>query len=252
MYLAYFDESGDDGPVAKSPTKFFVLACVLVQEASWLQALDLLIDLRRGLRNHHGIGTRAELKGAHFRSGRGPLRPLGWSRHQRMLLLRMLLSYVAQDLPIRIFGVAIDKAKAEAQGKQPRAEAWSLAMERVQRFIRDSKGEGAFILPDEGHGYFIRRLLRKMRRFHTVGSMFGTPPLKFPTNRIIEDPADRKSQDSYLVQVADWAAYACHRSKHVDPGNIVPPDLWDKLDEILIHQVSMYHGGPPGIVLGPR
>jgi hypothetical protein len=35
MYLAYFDESGDSGLVG-SPTKFFVLSCVLVHQDDWL------------------------------------------------------------------------------------------------------------------------------------------------------------------------------------------------------------------------
>jgi len=77
MYAAYFDESGDSGIVG-SPTTFFVLACVLVHETTWLDALDALIGLRRDLKGRHGIPMRPEIEGKHFKNGRGVFDSLGW------------------------------------------------------------------------------------------------------------------------------------------------------------------------------
>ena len=80
MYLAYFDESGDSG-LHNSRTTWYVLNCVLVHETHWLDTLNSLVDLRRGLRNNHSIAPRDELKGAHFRNNRGAFRYLGLPRH---------------------------------------------------------------------------------------------------------------------------------------------------------------------------
>jgi hypothetical protein len=56
---------------------FFVLACVLVHETTWLDALDALIELRRDLKRQHGIATRPEIKGKHFKNGWGVFKSLG-------------------------------------------------------------------------------------------------------------------------------------------------------------------------------
>ena len=83
MYLAYFDESGDAGLV-NSPTKFFVLSCALVHERDWLKTLDGLIEMRRRMRQQHGISPRPEIKSTHIRRSQGPLKPLRWSLARRM------------------------------------------------------------------------------------------------------------------------------------------------------------------------
>jgi hypothetical protein len=107
------------------------------------------------------------------------------------------------------------------------------------------------IFPDEGHGQFIRRLLRKLRRHHQIQGHFGGR-LDIPTERIVEDPNDRQSHDSYLVQLADWNALACHRSRYVDARPDMPNDLWDLMPTRHFHRVNELTRGPPGIVLWPR
>jgi hypothetical protein len=248
MYLAYLDESGDSG-VGKSPTQYFVLSCVLVHESKWLESLDLLIELRRELLRDHQIPTRPELKSRHFNNGQGPLKHLRWSRSDRMNLFRDILRRIGAEFPVKVFSVAIDKAPARNRGWGARMAAWTFTLQRIERFSVEHEGDWAMIFPDEGHGHFIRKRLRHMRRYHSVPKFFGGGTLEVPTRRIIEDPNERASQDSYFIQMADWAAYAAHRSSHVAPIPGVPDDLWDQLDEALLLQVNKLAGGPPGLVL---
>jgi hypothetical protein len=248
MYAAYFDESGDSGLNA-SPTTFFVLACVLVHEATWLGALDALIELRRDLRTGHGIATRPEIKGKHFKNSRGVFRSIGWSLEQRMDLYRRLLRYQDERLPIRVFAVAVDKRRAKLKGWESRQAAWTFALQRINRFCGDE--EHVMVFPDEGHTYFIRRLMRQMRRFHVIRAHWGDRKIGFPLVRVLEDPNERSSVDSYFVQLADWNAYAAHRSQYVDPKPKVPSDLWDELGATLLLEVNRVRGGPPAIVRYP-
>jgi hypothetical protein len=249
MYLAYFDESGDSG-VENSPTSFFVLACLLIKEVDWVTALDKLVAMRSQLRKQFNLPTRQEMKAKHFRSGRGVLDVLGWSRSQRLQLFRKLLRFQSQSVPARVFAVAVRKRTAALKGWEPRQAAWTFALQRVQRFC-DEMGEMAMLFPDDGHGAFIRRRIRAMRRYHSVPSFYNAAPRRMETKRIIEDPNERRSQDSYFIQMVDWAAYAAHRSRYVDPVRSVPDDLWDELDAILVHDVNKLKGGPPGIVYYP-
>ena len=47
-----------------------------------------------------------------------------------------------------------------------------------------------------------------------------------------------KSHSSYFIQLADWNAFACHRSRYVDPKPNVDEDLWDALGERLLLPVD--------------
>ena len=248
-HLAYFDESGDAGLV-NSPTQYFVLACVLVPEADWLASLDALVALRAGLRTKYAIRTRPEIKSTDIRRGRGPLLGLRLSPATRMRLFRGLMIYQARKLPsLRAFAVAIRKASCAARGREPRETAWQFALQRVDRFCRSANSR-ALLFPDEGHGPFIKRLTRRFRRFQNIPGAFGGN-LSIPLRRVLEDPNDRESHDSYFIQLADWNAYAAHRSKYVAPVPGVPDDIWDGLAGYRLLDVNAVRGGPPGIVCWP-
>lgn len=255
VYICYFDESGDSG-LANAYIHWFVLNCVAVHESDWLNVLNGLVALRRELRDAHGILPRAELKGAHFRNGAGAFAGLGLSRPERMDIYRFILNYES-SLPIRTFSVAINKARAHERGWEPRYCAWTFAFQRLDTMCR-KESDWCSVYPDEGHGFFIRKRVRAMRRFHHVPKHYGPGSFPLPVERILEDPNDRKSGDSYFIQMADLNAYACHRSKYVAPLRKVPRDLWDCLAteagesrHLPVNELQPPGNRPPGIVRYP-
>jgi hypothetical protein len=257
MYLAYFDESGDSGVpgVVNTPTRFFVLSCVLIHQDEWLSSLDHLVRLRGYLRATYGIPARPEIKSSDIRRGHGVLTTFHWSMAQRMDFYRWLMQWQNSTLTAaQCFSIAIEKASAHARGWEPRTAAWTFAIQRLDKLAVEKKDK-VMIFPDEGHGMFIRRLLRQLRRrqiIQIIPGHFGRMPLSIPAERIIEDPNDRKSHDSYFIQLADWNAYATYRSFYVEPQPGVPDDLWDELRDIHRLSVNSLTGGPPAIVYYPR
>ena len=253
MYIVYFDESGDAGHPAlvNTPTRFFVLSAVIVHQDAWLPILDRLIGLRRDLRGRFGISTRPEIKAQHIRGGRGVFRGLPMTESQRLDLYRELMRFQEQSLPeTQCFCIAVNKGKILKKELDIREVAWTYALQRIDRFCKDV-ADKAMIFPDEGHGPFIKKLLRRLRRHHQIPGHFGGN-LNIPTERIVEDPNNRQSHDSYLVQLADWNALACHRSRYVDPKPGMPNDLWDEMPTRHLHPVNELTKGPPGIVVWPR
>lgn len=75
----------------------------------------------------------------------------------------------------------------------------------------------------------------------------GGGSLEVLTQRIVEDPNDRQSHDSYFIQLADWNAFAAHRSKYIDPMPGVDRGMWDQLGDRRLLAVNRLAGGPPGI-----
>lgn len=254
MILAYFDESGDSGVpgVVNTPTRFFVLTCVLIHQDEWLSSLDHLVRLRGRLRATYGMHARPEIKSSDIRRGRGVLEPLRWSLTQRMNFYRDLMKWMNATLTAaKCFSIVIDKAPAYSRKWEPREAAWTFAVQRLDRLAVD-KNDKVMIFPDEGHGMFIRRLLRRLRRRQVIPGHFGRETLSVPAERIIEDPNDRQSHDSYFIQLADWSAYATYRSYYVDPQPNVPDDLWDELRDLHLLSVNQLRGGPPAIVYYPQ
>ncbi len=253
MWLAYFDESGDSGHPAlvNTPTQFFVLSAVLFHQDAWLPILDRLIALRRRLRTQYNIPARPEIKAQDIRPGKGVFRSLSVEPAARLDLYRDLMRFQETELPeVQCFSIAIAKARILKRETDIRETAWTYALQRVDTFCQDVKDK-ALLFPDEGHGPFIKKLLRRLRRHHQISGHFGGR-MDIPTQQIIEDPNDRKSHDSYLIQLADWNALACHRSRYVDPRPNMASDLWDLMPSRHLRAVNNVTGGPPGIVVWPR
>jgi hypothetical protein len=227
-----------------------------VHESDWLDVLNALVALRKDLRDRYGISPRAELKGAHFRNGKGALHGLGLSRPDRMAIYRFIMNYES-SLPLRTFSVAVDKKRAQERNWEPRYCAWTFAFQRLDTMGR-KEGDWCSIYPDEGHGFFIRKRVRAMRRFHYVPKQYGPGSFRLPVERILEDPNDRKSDESYFIQICDMNAYASHRSRYVHPRRKVPSDLWDCLStpagearHLPVNERQPKGNRPPGIVRYP-
>lgn len=250
MYLAYLDESGDAGG-AGSPTGFFVVSCVLIEASQWLDALDSLMNWRRSLRTTYGISSRSEIKASvGFLRGGGPFKRLDFDRAARMKLYVDSLQHVVANVPAQVFAVAIDKAPAARRGWiDPRIPAWTFAFQRLQTFA-SVKEDHVMVFPDDGHDFLLRRLLRKGRRYHQIRGHYGSS-LQLPMSRIVEDPNSRKSHESYFIQLADWLAFAAHRSRHVDPKGPFSAGLWDQVGDMHLTEVNRLTGGPPAIVKYP-
>ena len=82
------------------------------------------------------------------------------------------------------------------------------------------------VFPDEGHGAFIKRKLRQMRRYNSVAKAFGTGYFNRRADNILEDSSDRRSHESYFIQLADLNAYAA--SRHVYPGPMFGKSYWEE------------------------
>lgn len=253
VYLAYTDESGDSGYV-NSPTKFFVINCVLIHETAWQGILNSIIDVRRELKDRYGIPVRNELKAAHFVYKRGPFQELDIRRSERIGIYSSLLDFEA-NLDMKTFSIAVAKDRIKAQETvDPRAFAWQVLMQRLDTFCRKQASDcmdRVILLPDEGHGTLVRRLMRKARRFQNIKGSYGGV-LDIKARFLIEDPLEKKSDESYFIQLADWNAYAAHHYKDIGPNKKAPNNLWDRLNDVLLLDVNAVAGGPPGIVLWPR
>lgn len=249
MFFAYFDESGDPG-LQNSPSPFFTLAALIIKDSDWNNVLNVIKNFRRQLRSQYGLLLNYELKANYLLHNKGDLRILSLSKQDRLQIYLDVMNFISNhNSIIKVFSVYIDKRKIINRAINVREFAWTYALQRVQRYVQE-KGDRALIFPDEGHYPLIKKLMRKMRRFHYIPSFFNSSTrIQALTDLILEDPNDRKSHESYFVQLADLCAYAA--SRYVLPIPSFSQNYWGALGSSRLNAVNNLRGGPTGIVKWP-
>ncbi len=248
MYFAYFDESGDSG-FNNSPTDTFSLSALLVHDREWLSALDQTIAFRRFLRDQFHISPRAELKASWLVHNKGDIKSANINYAARMAAYRAAMRFQRKTRLFKVFTVVVVKSRIAKKTIDVRDTAWHYAIQRLERFGTAMK-DNIHVVPDEGHGDFIRKKIRVMRRFHYAPSAFGEGSLERKAENIVEDSSDRRSSESFFIQLADLNAYAAFRK--VFPGTSFGEDVWDELGDARVGEVNYLAGGPPGIVVWPK
>ena len=252
MYLAYVDESGDDGPRG---SRSYVLGCVLIESARWTATFDGMIAFRRWVRGAFGVPVRAELKANYVLHNGGPLRAKPLSERARFKLYRSHMR-IQDKLGMKAFAVVVDKAEAAKKfggGRVASDIAWEYLLQRLERSFRDSE---VLVVHDEGDELAVRTRARKARRAGTAGSAFGTGVLNVPFANLLDDPVPRNSTQSYFLQLADLNAYAAFRRKYPPPpgrGKVVPERMWDLLAgaHFTPARNTIRYPGPRAIIPGP-
>jgi hypothetical protein len=176
MYLAYVDESGDDGVRG---SRSYALDCVLVESSHWAATFDQVIAFRRFVRSRFNTPVRAEIKANYLLRNGGPLRQTPLSERARFGLYRGMMR-IQPKLGISTFAVVIDKAEAAEKFEGARASsdiAWEYLLQRLERSFQ---GTEVLIVHDEGDALSVRTNARKARRAGTAGSAFGTGLLSVP------------------------------------------------------------------------
>jgi hypothetical protein len=249
VYLFYMDESGDPGVGGGSPMSTYTVGVVVIHDSQWVDLFEQLLELRRLIRKRFGLYMRAEIKGSELAKGSGPWAALHLSADKRQFIYRSFMKLQGGIGSVKTYAVVVNKSRCNDQ-EDVRRTAWRYALQRVERFAAN-KHDTAMLLPDSGQYVWLRRLAREMRRHAVVGSAFGTGSFDRNLLKIlIDDPVERDSEQSYMIQLADLNAYAAYRFKVRIPQ--FPHLMWRDLGgAVLVEANKLKPAQEPGIVEGP-
>lgn len=177
MYLMYVDESGDSGLI-NSPSKYFILSGLVVHELRWDTCLNELIRFRQKMKATFGLKLREEIHASPFINKPGHLANT-ISKNDRLTILRIFASNIANIPDISLINVVVDKA-----GKPPTYDvfehAWTALFQRFDNTIscRNFLGpmnsdERGIVVCDDTQNDKLRDLLRKKRRYNPVPNYGG-------------------------------------------------------------------------------
>lgn len=205
-YIAYFDETGDDGATTAS-SDFFVLTSLYMSTECWQKNFDKIKICRTVLKNKYGLHVSEEIHTKHLLSDKDPYRKYQWTMQQKREIIIDFTKCIA-DLDAKIINVIIDKTKFRDEGYPVLENALKY---NIQRIENDSKGEWNYlIITDQGRLAPMRKTARAIRAFNPIHSKFSGEYRNQPVQNLIEDILEKNSKESYLIQICDFVSYMVH------------------------------------------
>lgn len=202
MRFIYVDESHDD--------QLYVLVAMVLPANKWNQALDQVIRFRRELKRTDGIYVSTEFHAWKFVSGRGNIADRIVTKARRCEIFAETLKFMTTLPGVQLFSAALPVKQADW--------VFERLINRINRALQDWQTYGILIC-DEGNEAKFTQLLRRMRRFNPIPSRqgiwreTGQPTKNIPIDRLLEDPFFKRSDQSYFLQLVDFAAYALLRKE---------------------------------------
>lgn len=207
----YIDESGDIGLPPSSPTRYFILSAIIIHELRWKDTLKDLVSFRRDLRDKKGLKLKEEIHCTDFINRPGPLVRI--KRNDRLDIIKQSIDWLNSQPDLSVFSVVVDK-QGRALGYDVFEAAWNVLLMRFENTLSYKNFPGprnpddrGIVLSDNTDGGKLRSLIRKMRHFNMIPSMYGTKARNLQLQYVIEDPVLRDSQYSFMHQMNDVVAY---------------------------------------------
>lgn len=134
MYLAYFDESGDDGhPVTSSP--LFVQSAIYLHHRQWQQAFAATRQFRRDLGRRTRLPASIEWHTRELLLDKDPYHALRLTPAERIQLVDEFCRHLA-TLEVKCITVVINKAAIRAPDYAVLDKAVTYLIQRIENDLR--------------------------------------------------------------------------------------------------------------------
>lgn len=233
-YIAYFDETGDDGNNTIS-SDTFLLTSMYMPTNSWQKNYDIITDLRKKLKQKYGFHIKEEMHTKHFLCDKDPYRRYNWSKEEKQEILKEYTLAISK-LDMTIINVMIDKRKIQRPDYKVLENALTY---NIQRIENDSNGRWNYIIiTDKGRISPMRKTARRIRAYNPIHSKFSTQIKNQPINNLIEDILEKDSKESYFIQICDFISYFTHLyQKCCVEKNLLPNRIANCIDTKFIGSV---------------
>ena len=207
MYLAYFDESGDDG-YPKYSSELFVLTSIYMHYQNWKENYEVLHSFRKQLKTDFNLPVKTEFHTKQFITNKNPYRQFALSDAERKEILFLFFECL-RSLDLKVINVVINKKNISTGTRYPvLSNALTYNVQRIENDLRKIDTAHKFmIITDEGRVGKMRKITRRIQRINFIPSKYNPQAYRSEIKQLIEDPLPKPSNESYFIQVADMIAY---------------------------------------------
>ena len=222
MFLAYFDESGDDGyPVYSS--ELFVLTSLYIHHSQWKTNYVRIHQFRKFLKADFGLPVKQEFHTKEFITDKDPYHGKYTTVQRKEILFRFFQMLPALD--IKVISVAIDKKKINRPQYEVMKNALTYNVQRIENDLNYLGADAKFIIiTDEGRVSKMRQTTRAIQQINYIPSMYSQSSYRKEIKNLIEDPLPKPSSESYFIQLADMLSFVI--SLYVKQNLCTPKLSW--------------------------
>jgi hypothetical protein len=260
-YIAYFDETGDDGNNTSS-CDTFLLTAIYMPINKWQENYNKIKQLRKNLKQKYGFHSKEEMHTKYFISDKDPYRKYSWTKEVKREIIKEFTVAIA-NLDITIINTLIDKTKIKKTNYKILETALTYTIQRIEN---DSKGNWNYlIITDKGRLSPMRKTARSIRAYNPIKSKYSRKTFNKPIDSLIEDILEKDSQESYFIQVSDFVSYFIHLyQKCILNKNPLPNRMSSTIDTIFIKRIletlksnnkfnlNANKNNPYGVVIYPK
>lgn len=203
MYIAYYDEAGDDG-LKTGSSEMFVLTALYMHHRDWKENYNAIRNFRWRVAKASSLPIREEFHARKFLRNREPYNKRGISLAQRLDIITSMCDELSA-LKCRIVNVVINKQHIVGQDYPVLDRAFTYSIQRIENDIQDGNEKAPFlIITDQGRVGKMKATARKIRQVNYIPSRI-TPGTTYERDieYLIEDPLPKDSNDSYFIQASD-------------------------------------------------
>jgi len=205
MFIAYFDESGDDG-YPRYSSELFVLTSVYLHYSNWQDCYQKIYDFRKSLRLTYRFPVKQEFHTREFIMDKFPYHGK-FTTAVRKKILFDFCSFAA-TLDVKVVSVVIDKQNIRRPTYHVLKNALTYNIQRIENDLAPLGNVGKFmIITDEGRVGAMRNVTRKIQKINYIPSQFSGTPYRKEIKSMLEDPLPKSSDQSYFIQLADMISF---------------------------------------------
>jgi hypothetical protein len=263
MFIAYYDEAGDDGfPNYSSP--IFVLSCAYIHYLNYKNTYESIHQFRQSLKSDFGLPIKMEFHTRRFLMNKKPYVSLNLSDQDRILIVDKFCDFIA-TCSIKSVNVVICKKLIQNNDYNVLDKAFTYSIQRIENdILSQGENERFIIISDYGRIGKMRYTSRKIQKILYVQSQFSQQQYNATIRFLIEDPLPKESQESYFIQISDLISSIIYMYsmfylgiRNPLPHRMVNMFDYDKIEEwmdslrnIFNLEATKYH--EYGIVYHPR
>ena len=237
MYIAYCDESGDDGfPKYSSP--LFVFSTCYLHYHNWKDTYSTLHEIRKRFRRLYGLPLKIELHWKKLLTRKRPYREYNLSDPDIQEMVRTYCDELA-GLDLEFINICIVKQRIKKGNYSVLDNAFKYCIQRIENTLTTRNSDNRFmIITDPGRVGKMRKISRRIQRINYIPSKFSSDPYRQEIKTLIEDPLPKDSNESHFIQACDFVAYIVYlyRLRETQSGtfhNRLPLFLNQTLDDWL-------------------
>ena len=210
MYIAYYDEAGDDGYPLRS-SELFVLSAVYLQYLNWQPSFEAIRAFRRQLSTAFHLPVNLEMHTRRFILDKRPYRALAMSAEDRIRVVDLFCDLIGA-LDVRVINVVIVKPRIKNPHYDVLDTALTYSIQRIENDLNPSVNpdDKFMIITDSGRVGKMRSTSRRIQRINFIPSRFSPQAYRREITSLIEDPLPKDSHESYFIQLADLVSFVVY------------------------------------------